>query len=121
MPTKRSRAACSPSRRPCSVPTAKSVAAVAQGLLQVGGFSAGSAAASVVSGVPTAGRIPSGAVVEREIDFKLEDLKTVKLALRNPDLTTARRITDAINAYLGVSSAVPIDSGTVVVAYAGRL
>ncbi|TAK98519.1 MAG: flagellar basal body P-ring protein FlgI [Rhodospirillaceae bacterium] len=91
------------------------VYAVAQGSLQVGGFSAGGAAASVISGVPTAGRIPSGALVEREIDFKLEDLKTIKLALRNPDLTTARRITDAINAYLGTSAAIPTDSGTVAV------
>jgi len=92
------------------------VYAVAQGPLQVGGFSAQGAGASVISGVPTSGRIPSGALVEREIDFKLEDLKTIKLALHNPDLTTARRISDAVNAYLGTASAVATDPGTVAIA-----
>jgi flagellar P-ring protein precursor FlgI len=91
------------------------VYAVAQGQLQVGGFSAQGQGATVTRGVPTSGRIPSGAIVEREIDFNLDDLKTIKLALRNPDLTTARRITDAINSYLGVTCAEATDSGTVVI------
>jgi flagellar P-ring protein precursor FlgI len=91
------------------------VYAVAQGQVQIGGFTAEGAGATITRGVPTSGRIPSGAIVEREIDFHLSDLKTIKLALRNPDLTTARRITDAINAYLGVATAVATDSGTVVI------
>ena len=91
------------------------VYAVAQGQVQIGGFSAQGAAGSVVRGVPTSGRIPSGAIVEREIDFKLADMKRMHLALRNPDLTTARRIADAINALLGVATATSIDPGTVAV------
>jgi flagellar P-ring protein precursor FlgI len=91
------------------------VYAVAQGQVQIGGFSAQGAAASITRGVPTSGRIPSGAIVEREIDFRLADLPTMKLALRNPDLTTARRITDAINAFLGTATATPLDPGTVIV------
>ena len=89
------------------------VYAVAQGQVQIGGFSAQGAGATITRGVPTSGRIPSGAIVEREIDFKLADLKSMKMALRNPDLTTARRIADAVNAFLGTAAAVPIDPGTV--------
>jgi flagellar P-ring protein precursor FlgI len=89
------------------------VYAVAQGPLEVGGFSAQGQGASVVRGVPTSGRVPSGAIVEREVDFKLAELKTLKMALRNPDLTTARRVADAINAYLGTTAATEEDSGTV--------
>ena len=89
------------------------VYAVAQGQVQIGGFAAQGAAASIVRGVPTSGRIPSGAIVEREVDFKLASLKNMNLALRNPDLTTARRIADAVNAFLGTAVAMPIDSGTV--------
>jgi len=89
--------------------------AVAQGQVQIGGFTAEGAGTTITRGVPTAGRIPSGAIVEREIDFDLANLKTLKLALRNPDLTTARRITEAVNAYLGTSAALSADAGTVVV------
>ena len=53
---------------------------------------------SVTKNVPTAGRISSGAIVEREIQFSLADLQDVRLSLRNPDFTTARRIAQAINA-----------------------
>lgn len=89
------------------------VYAVAQGQVQIGGFAAQGAAAQIVRGVPTSGRIPSGGIVEREIDFKLSNLKTMNMALRNPDLTTARRIADAVNAYLGTAAAIPTDPGTV--------
>lgn len=81
------------------------VYAVAQGSLATGGFAAQGQAASVVRGVPTNGRIANGAIVEREIDFRLSDLKTLRLALRNPDLTTAQRVSAAINAYLGGDAA----------------
>jgi len=91
------------------------VYAVAQGSVQVGGFSAQGAAASVQRGVPTSGRIPNGGIVEREIDFSLADMRQAKLSLRNPDLTTARRIAQAINAFLGTTSSTPIDPGTVLV------
>jgi len=91
------------------------VYAVAQGQLQVGGFTATGAGATVTRGVPTSGRIPNGAIVEREIDFDLEKMKSVKVSLHNPDFTTARRISDAVNAYLGTIASIPTDPGTVLV------
>ncbi len=73
--------------------------AVAQGTVQTGAISASGASGSSVSkGVPTAGRIADGAIVEREIGFQLASMATMKLNLRNPDFTTAGRIADAINA-----------------------
>ena len=89
------------------------VYAVSQGQLAVGGFSTGGAAETVTKGVPTSGRIASGAIVEREVGFKLNLLDNVKLNLRNPDFTTARRVADAINAFLGVSAARAMDLTTV--------
>ena len=74
--------------------------ALGQGPVAVGGFSAKGAGASVTRGVPTAGRISNGAVIERETGYKLADNKDLKLTLRNPDLTTASRIADAVNRYL---------------------
>jgi len=73
------------------------VYAVAQGPVIIAGFTLEGQAGSVTQNIPTAGRIPNGAIVEREIDFKLEDLEEVRLALKNPDFTTARRIASAIN------------------------
>ncbi len=73
------------------------VYAVAQGPVIISGFTVEGQAGSVTQNIPTAGRIPAGAIVEREIDFKLEELQEVRLALRNPDFTTARRISSAIN------------------------
>jgi len=89
--------------------------AVAQGQVQVGGFTAQGAGATITRGVPTAGRIPNGAIVEREVDFELTARTSVKVALHNPDFTTARRISDAVNALLGTISAVATDPGTVLV------
>ncbi len=90
------------------------VYAVAQGTLAVGGFSAAGAAETVVKGVPTSGRIPNGAIVERELPFNLGDLKRVRLSLRNPDFTTARRVARAINAFVGLQTAKASDNATVV-------
>lgn len=87
--------------------------AVAQGQVTTGGFSAQGQAESIVKGVPTSGRISHGGIVEREVPFDMAALKEVKIALRNPDFTTAQRIADAINGAMGVGSAKPIDSGTV--------
>lgn len=77
------------------------VYAVAQGPVAVSGFEAKGAASSVSRGVTTAARISSGAIVEREIDFQMAQMKDAKLALRNPDFTTARRIASAINEAAG--------------------
>jgi flagellar P-ring protein precursor FlgI len=89
------------------------VYAVAQGQVAIGGFSAGGAAQTVTKGVPTSARIASGAIVEREVDFELGSMKSVNISLRNPDFTTARRMSDAINAFLGTAAAHPSDPGTV--------
>ena len=87
--------------------------AVAQGTIIAGGVVAEGAAASVVQGVPTSGVIPSGARVEQEIDFQFSDLATVRLALREPDFTTAGRIEAVINRDFGRGVARMLDAGTV--------
>ena len=89
------------------------VYAVAQGQVAVGGFSAGGAAETVTKGVPTSGRIANGAIVEREVGFELATLKKVRITLRNPDFTTARRLAQAVNAFLGTNAARPSDPGTI--------
>lgn len=74
------------------------VYAVAQGPVAVGGFDAqGASGSSVTRGVPTAGRIASGALIEREIGFDLAGQRELRLSLRDPDFTTAERIAEAIN------------------------
>ncbi|WP_321339393.1 flagellar basal body P-ring protein FlgI [Breoghania sp.] len=89
------------------------VYAIAQGPLAIGGFSAQGAAASITQGVPTSGRISNGAVVERELDFRLAAMTSLRIQLRNPDLTTARRIALAINELIGLPTAEPADPATV--------
>lgn len=87
--------------------------AVAQGTIIAGGISAEGDAARVVQGVPTAGTIPAGAYVEREVEFDFSALNQLRLALRSPDFTTAARIEGAINADLGRGAARMLDAGTV--------
>ncbi|MBK1670993.1 flagellar biosynthesis protein FlgA [Rhodovibrio sodomensis] len=89
------------------------VYAVSQGPVNVNGFTVGGAAQEITKGVPTSGRIPNGAIIEREIDFQLGSLSTVHLQLRNPDLTTARRVARAINQFVGQSAARSLDPATV--------
>ena len=89
------------------------VYAVAQGSLAIGGFQAEGDAGKITRGVPTVGRIANGAIVEREIDFALNRLSQLRLALRNSDFTTAKRIASAVNDFIGSATAEPIDPGTV--------
>jgi flagellar P-ring protein FlgI len=89
------------------------VYAVAQGQLAVGGFSAAGAAESVTKGVPTSARIANGGIVEREVKYNMAGMKSIKISLRNPDFTTARRVSQAINAFLGTMAARPSDPTTV--------
>jgi flagellar P-ring protein precursor FlgI len=77
------------------------VYAVAQGALSTGAISARGAGASVTRGVPTAGRISNGGTVEKEVSFQIDKAHGLWLGLRNPDLTTATRISAAINRALG--------------------
>ncbi len=102
------------------------VYAVAQGPLAIGGFSAeGASGSSVTRGVPTAGRIASGALVEQEIAFDIANQQELRLALRNPDFTTAQRMAAAINSAVGPDTARASNPGTIVLrrpaAYAGDM
>jgi flagellar P-ring protein precursor FlgI len=87
--------------------------AVAQGEVSIAGYSATGAAAEVTQNIPTAGRIAEGAIVERELGFKLEELQEVRLALKNPDFTTARRIAQAINGFTSATLAQAENSASV--------
>jgi flagellar P-ring protein precursor FlgI len=87
--------------------------ALGQGPVAIGGFSAQGQGASVTRGVPTAGRISNGAIIERETGFKLAGETSLRLSLRNPDLTTAVRIANAVNHYLGGTVATANDPATV--------
>lgn len=89
------------------------VYAVAQGSIQISGFTAGGAAESITQGVPTAGRIPNGGVIEKEVNYALNNNSILNLSLRSPDFTTARRITSAINDYIGENVAMPLDPATI--------
>jgi flagellar P-ring protein FlgI len=75
------------------------VYAVAQGAIAVGGYSVEGAAQTVSQGVPTSGRIPNGALIEREVQGKFYEMESLVLELKNPDFVTATRIIDAINHY----------------------
>ncbi len=87
--------------------------AVAQGPIIAGGAAAEGDGARVVQGVPTSGVIPGGARVEREVDFDFTQIKSVRLALRDPDFTTAQRIEEAVNGYYGKVVSRMLDAGTV--------
>jgi flagellar P-ring protein precursor FlgI len=93
---------------------------VAQGSVTTGAVAAKGAGGSVTRNVPTSGKIANGANVEREVNFSLDSRHDVNLALRNPDLTTARRIETAINASLGPGVARATDPRTVALKLEGR-
>jgi flagellar P-ring protein precursor FlgI len=97
---------------PLMAPTGE-VYVVAQGTVQTGAISAsGASGSSVTRGVPTAGTISNGGIVEQELGFKLDSLGQMRLTLRNPDFTTAQRIAQAVNrVYPGTATA---DNPTVV-------
>jgi flagellar P-ring protein precursor FlgI len=88
------------------------VYAVAQGSVQAG-FVATGAAASVTKGVPTSARVTNGAIVEREVAFEMANMHSINLMLRNPDLTTARRVAQVVNNFLHTQAAKPLDPATV--------
>ncbi len=82
------------------------VYAMAQGNLTVSGFGAGGAdGSSITVNIPSAGRIPNGATVEREVSSPFNTGNTIELNLNTGDFTTARRVADAINEELGPDTA----------------
>lgn len=82
--------------------------AVAQGPIAVSGFQAGGRNETLSQGVPTAGRIANGALVERASPAQLEQTGVVVVELRNPDYDTAVQVADAINAMARVRFSRPI-------------
>ncbi len=93
--------------------------AVAQGPVFVSGFSVQGQAETLTKGVPTSGRIPSGAIVERQVDARFNDDTVLTMQLRNPDFSTTIRVTDTINAYtqsrFGKRTAAEQDSRTILI------
>jgi flagellar P-ring protein precursor FlgI len=93
--------------------------AVAQGPVFVSGFDAQGEAEKVTQGVPTAGRVPNGAIIERQVEAAFGDQKVLTLQLRNADFSTAVRITDVINEYararFGKRVANEVDARTVAI------
>ncbi len=90
------------------------VYAVAQGAVYIGGFRAQGEASTITKGVPTSGFIANGGIVERETDFALNKMQEMKLSLRNPDISTAQRVSDVINEHIGPAISNVSDPGTVV-------
>jgi flagellar P-ring protein precursor FlgI len=84
--------------------------AVAQGPLIVSGFSATGDATQLTQGVATAGRVPNGAIIERPLPSRFKDSVNLVLQLRNPDFSTAVRMTDAINTFASQAYGGPIAS-----------
>lgn len=86
------------------------VYAVAQGALVIGGYTAGAFGNVVTVNHPTAGRIPSGGLVEREASVNLSQLKNLSLLLRDADFLTAENVATAINQNMGSPIAMAVDS-----------
>lgn len=92
------------------------VYAIAQGNLAVGGLGiSGADGSSIAINVPSVGRIPGGATVERTVPNPFADTKRVVFNLHDPDFTTARRAVEAINEALGTPEAEALDAVSVAV------
>lgn len=86
---------------------------VAQGAISLDGMDASTSGTTIPKGVPTNGFIANGGIVEREINFSLNKMSSMNIGLRNPDILTAKYLTEAINKHLGVDAAEIVDPGTV--------
>lgn len=75
--------------------------AVAQGAVSVTGLAAAGQAESLSEGTPTGGRIPGGALIERELTADFNNVAALSLKIKNPDFGTAAQIADIINSYAG--------------------
>lgn len=85
--------------------------AVAQGSLVVGSLAFGGKAAKVQKNHPTAGRIPDGGLVEREVPFSLGNRRTLNYRLKDSDFTTVSRMAEAVNQHFGDQIASSLDAG----------
>jgi len=96
------------------------VYAVAQGALTLGGFLGGKAGDTTSKNHTNAGRIPNGAIVEREVRLDIGAWDSVSVALAAPDFTTALRVAEAVNAVFGKETAIPVNAGVVRVSVPGQ-
>jgi flagellar P-ring protein precursor FlgI len=90
--------------------------AAAQGPLVIGGYSAGTATNTKVVNHPTVGRIPEGALVERDSSLDLTQISSVSFLLRDPDFRTAQEASVAINQEMGMNLAHAVDSRRIQIA-----
>jgi flagellar P-ring protein precursor FlgI len=86
---------------------------VAQGPVAVAGYTAQGDAATFVQNIPTSGRVPEGGIVEREINYQLAAQNDLRLTLKNPDFTTARRVARAINGFMSAPVSVAENSTSI--------
>jgi flagellar P-ring protein precursor FlgI len=92
------------------------VYAVAQGNLVVGGFGAqGADGSSIKVNIPSAGRIPSGAMIERAVENNFAGGQPIVFNLNRADFTTANQLAKSINNFLGPDVARPLDSVSIMV------
>jgi len=92
------------------------VYAIAQGNLVVGGFGAsGNDGSSVTVNIPSAGRIPNGATVERAVASDFLTRENIVLNLHSPDFTTSKRLAEQINDTMGPGTAASVDAVSVAV------
>jgi flagellar P-ring protein precursor FlgI len=87
--------------------------AMSQGAVSIGGFTAGGQGTTMTKNHPTVGKIPGGAIVERELDYKFSELERMTINLKNPDFSTADRVARAINQNIPQLAARALDSGTI--------
>lgn len=87
------------------------VIAVAQGPISTGGVNVQASGSRVKSGVTTSGRVPGGAIVERDINTEIGNTSELRLILNSPDFSTAARVAQVINE--NIASAKAVDGGTI--------
>lgn len=92
------------------------VYAVAQGAINLGGFTAGGGNASAAKNHPAVGRIANGAFIERELTYDLDKRRVLTIQLQQPDFTTAKRLADAVDSALDGVDVRQVDGRTVTVA-----
>ncbi len=88
---------------------------LAQGSLTVSGLEVSAAGSEITVGVPTAGRIPGGAIIEREVETAFGDDEYLVLYCNQNDFTTATAISDVINEQFGVGTATAVDGTSIAV------
>jgi flagellar P-ring protein FlgI len=101
------------------------VFAVAQGPISTSGFEGGDGGNSVVKNQQSGGIVPSGAIVEKAVDLKIDEWDSFSLSLQQADFTTSLRLAEVVNTHLGEGLATPVSSGQVLVtvpdAYKGKI